>query len=185
MKRALVGIVGGTVALALVAAVAVARLLPAGSVTYVDAPVVTLPLPEGSSERAPAPALSKVAMLAASEPDRGSGPPVAVDPTLQETASWGAVPSIAADGRTSLTHYSRPDSGGLHSPLYRGRHHRTWTGRQAHWARIGTPRSGRARLLNPTPRRPLGRRGHAPPGTRCCWRCPCSRSGSPRTIAAP
>ena len=55
-------------------------------------------------------------MLAASEPDRGGGPPVAVDPALQETTSWGAVPSIAPDGRTSLTHYSRPNSGDCTRP---------------------------------------------------------------------
>lgn len=117
VKRAAVA--GAAALVVLAAAAATAGLPPAGAIIYVDLPAVTVPLPPAASGQpgspaAPAPA--KVARLAAPEPDRGSGPPEAIDPALQEVTPWGAVPRIAPDGRTPLAHYARPDAGDCRRP---------------------------------------------------------------------
>lgn len=119
VKRALIGGAGAAALVGLAAAAATAGLPPAGTITYVDLPAVTVPLPPaaGAQPGSPAaPAPSTVARLAAPEPDRGSGPPTTIDPALQDVTPWGAVPRIAPDGWTPLTHYARPDAGDCRRP---------------------------------------------------------------------
>jgi len=110
MTRLLTGFAGGLAMVVLVAAAAVAGLVAPGTLTYVDVPVIIVPLANRSTvqPRGTAAKPAKVAMLSAAEPDRGNGPPLSIDAALQETTGRGSVPRIAADGRTSLLHYARP-----------------------------------------------------------------------------
>jgi hypothetical protein len=99
MTRLLTGFAGGLAMVVLVAAAAVAGLVAPGTLTYVDVPVIIVPLANGSTVQ-PRAAAAKPAMLSAAEPDRGNGPPLSIDAALQETTGRGSVPRIAADGRT-------------------------------------------------------------------------------------
>ena len=115
------------VVVAALAGTAASQLLPRGRLHYVDLPVATLPLPAPALPPAtPAPAATPLAivppaassaptvtppaalsMLESTEEPAVAWPPAAVDPAFLEMSDVGALPRLAADGRTPLHRYAR------------------------------------------------------------------------------
>jgi polysaccharide deacetylase 2 family uncharacterized protein YibQ len=115
MRRAswLVSLAVGGVAV--LAGTAAASLVPRGEIRYIDVPIVRLPLSTLPESAGPV-ARPGLATLASPEPPREIGLPGAVDPALLESSAVGALPRIAADGRTPLRQYAHPTASACDRP---------------------------------------------------------------------
>ncbi len=71
---------------------AAATALPAGSVRYVGPSPTIVPIAQRVEPPAAIASPPRMARLSLAEPDRGMGPPAALDPSLLEQTPEGALP---------------------------------------------------------------------------------------------
>ena len=95
---------------------AAATALPAGSVRYVGPSPTIVPIAQRVEPPAAIASPPRMARLSLAEPDRGMGPPAALDPSLLEQTPEGALPRLAPDGTGSLARYARPSPGPCRRP---------------------------------------------------------------------